>query len=86
MPASDNDNPAAPNTGKALLRRFCFEVCFAWGIVHSFPTPQVARGVGRFKSGGYCLCKPDNLVARTSFKNFRNFLTIREFPDKTGHS
>jgi hypothetical protein len=26
--AIDNDNPAAPNTGKALLRRFRFEVCF----------------------------------------------------------
>src|SRR5262245_20255441 len=36
--ASDNDNPAAPNTGRALLRRFSFEVCFAWGIVNSFHT------------------------------------------------
>jgi hypothetical protein len=25
--ASDSDKPAAPNTGKALLRRFRFEVC-----------------------------------------------------------
>src|SRR5262249_2235087 len=38
--ASDNDNPAAPNTGRALLRRFCFEVCFAWGIVNSFHPPS----------------------------------------------
>src|SRR5262249_18874109 len=37
--ASDSDNPAAPNTGRALLRRFSFEVCFAWGIVNSFHTP-----------------------------------------------
>src|SRR5262249_21802184 len=36
--ASDNDNPAAPNTGRALLRRFRFEVSFAWGIVNSFHT------------------------------------------------
>jgi hypothetical protein len=33
--ASDNDNPAAPNTGRALLRRLCFEFCLAWGIVTS---------------------------------------------------
>src|SRR5262249_32604445 len=37
--ASDSDNPAAPNTGRALLRRFRFEVCFSWGIVNSFHTP-----------------------------------------------
>jgi hypothetical protein len=30
--ASDNDNPAAPNTGRALLRRFRFEGCFAWDM------------------------------------------------------
>ena len=46
---SDNDNPAAPNTGRALLRRFSFEVCFAWDIVNSFHTPtDVPRQVGRF--------------------------------------
>jgi len=44
--ASDNDNPADPNTGRALLRCFRFEVCFAWGIVNSFPPD--ARQVGRF--------------------------------------
>jgi len=48
VPASDNDNPAAPNTGRALLRRFRFEVCFAWGIVTSFPPPADAQQVGRF--------------------------------------
>src|SRR6516165_2382683 len=46
--ASDNDNPAAPNTGRALLRRFSFEVCFDWGIVNSFHTAADARQVGRF--------------------------------------
>ena len=36
---SENDNPAAPNTGKALLRRFRFEACFACdmaGTSHTF--------------------------------------------------
>jgi len=34
-PASDNDKPAAPNTGtaRALLRRFRFEACFECDIV-----------------------------------------------------
>src|SRR5215831_15070668 len=31
--ASDNDNPAAPNTGRVLLRRLRFEGCFASDIV-----------------------------------------------------
>src|SRR5262245_58058611 len=44
--ASDSDNPAAPNTGRALLRHFCLEVCFAWGIVTSFHTPADARHAG----------------------------------------
>jgi hypothetical protein len=30
--ASDNDKPAAPNTGRALLLRFRFEACFARDI------------------------------------------------------
>jgi len=30
--ASDNDKPAAPNTGKALLRRFRFDECFVCDI------------------------------------------------------
>jgi len=32
-PAVDKDIPAAPNTGKAIRRHFCFEVCFARAIV-----------------------------------------------------
>ena len=48
---SDNDNPAAPNTGRALLRRFSFEVCFAWDIVNSFHTPtDVPDRWGAFRS------------------------------------
>jgi hypothetical protein len=31
-----------------LLRRFRFEVCFAWRIVTSFPPPADAGQVGRF--------------------------------------
>jgi len=30
--ASDNDNPAAPMTGRVLLRSFRFEACFAWDM------------------------------------------------------
>jgi hypothetical protein len=33
--ASDNDNPAAPNSGTALLRRFRFEYCFACDMVET---------------------------------------------------
>jgi hypothetical protein len=33
--ASDNDNPAAPNTGTAFLRRFRFEACFAYGMAET---------------------------------------------------
>ena len=33
--ASDNDNPAAPNTGTALPLRFRFEACFAGNMVES---------------------------------------------------
>jgi len=36
--ASDNDNPAAPNTGRALLRRFRFEACFACDMAESSHT------------------------------------------------
>jgi hypothetical protein len=46
VPASDNDNPAAPSIGRALLRRFSFEVRFAWDIVNSFPS------FGRCSKGG----------------------------------
>jgi len=33
LPASDKDTPATPNAGKAVLRRFRFEACFACAIV-----------------------------------------------------
>jgi len=33
---NDNDNPAAPNTGSALLRRFRSEACFACDMGESF--------------------------------------------------
>jgi hypothetical protein len=33
--ASDNDSPAAPSTGRVLLRRFRFEGCFACDMVAS---------------------------------------------------
>jgi hypothetical protein len=31
--ASDNDNPAAPNTGTAHARRFRFDACFSCDMV-----------------------------------------------------
>jgi hypothetical protein len=34
-PVSDNDNPAAPNTGTAFARRLRFDTCFVCGIVES---------------------------------------------------
>jgi hypothetical protein len=37
-PASESDNPAAPNTGTALLRRFDLEACFELAIETS-PVP-----------------------------------------------
>ena len=46
--ASDNDNPAAPNTGTALPLRFRFEACFARNMVES-PTSNAEtapRGPG----------------------------------------
>jgi hypothetical protein len=33
--ASDNDKPAAPNTGATLLLRLCFEVCLACDMIES---------------------------------------------------
>lgn len=50
--ASDNDNPAAPNTGRALLRRLCFEFCLAWGIVTSSMLDRWAA----FRSDSRHLC------------------------------
>src|SRR5215471_10561078 len=73
--ASDNDNPAAPNTGRALLRRFRFEVCFAWGIVHSFPPPADARQVGRFFGATpISFYQAHNVAVKPEFKKFRTFL------------
>src|SRR5262249_26923156 len=55
--ASDSDNPAAPNIGRALLRRFRFEVSFAWGIVNSFHTPSdVLDGRAAFRSDTNTFC------------------------------
>jgi hypothetical protein len=34
-PAIANDTPAAPNTGKVVLRLFRFEACFGRAIVES---------------------------------------------------
>jgi hypothetical protein len=33
--ANVNDNPAAPKTGTALLRRFCFAACLARDMIDS---------------------------------------------------
>jgi hypothetical protein len=33
--ANENDKPAAPNTGRVLLLRFRFEVCFACNIAET---------------------------------------------------
>ena len=46
-PARDN-NPAAPNTGTALLRRLRFKVCFARaiGLLHSFEQCARHRQIG----------------------------------------
>jgi hypothetical protein len=44
--ASENDKPAAPNTGRALLLRFRFEACFARDIAATSTLPgnvQTAR-------------------------------------------
>jgi hypothetical protein len=65
--ASDNDNPAAPNTGRALLRRFCFELCLAWGIVTSFPPPADALQVGRFSEQQPPSLHQDNNVGAKPF-------------------
>src|SRR5262249_9670831 len=89
--ASDNDNPAAPNTGRALLRRLCFEVCFAWGIVNSFHTPSDVRRTGRFSERRqYLLYQSENApqgnFIRTHRIKFSEFLTEPVVSDKTGHS
>src|SRR6516164_7390202 len=75
---SDNDNPAAPNTGRALLRRFSFEVCFAWGIVNSFQHPADVR------DGWADFVRPKlECVPQSKFQSSHE---ISEVSDKTGHS
>src|SRR6516225_2372528 len=72
--ASDNDNPAAPNTGRALLRRFSFEVCFAWGIVNSFHTPSdVLDGRAAFRSDAIDFVQRDNTPQGHSNPSQREF-------------
>jgi hypothetical protein len=94
--ASDNDNPAAPNTGRALLRRFSFEVCFAWGIVNSFHTPADVLDSGHAFFGATPIpFVPErerftgeiypNPPIKFSGKH-RSFLTKPVIPDKIGHS
>src|SRR5262249_34354121 len=86
--ASDNDNPAAPNTGRALLRRFCFEVCFAWGIVNSFHTPSdVLDGRAASSERRQYLYQSDKrprgeLYPNPSPQNFRVFWQHRSFLTK----
>src|SRR5262245_45014376 len=77
--ASDSDNPAAPNTGRALLRRFRFEVSFAWGIVNSFHTSaDVLASWAAFRSDGqYLVIRAHNVAVKPEFKKFRKFLTKR---------
>jgi hypothetical protein len=41
-PAIVKDTPAAPNTGKAVIRRFRFEACFACAIAEP-PMPTSKR-------------------------------------------
>ena len=41
--ASDNDKPAAPKTGSALLRRLRFEAGFGCAIVESFHSANTPR-------------------------------------------
>src|SRR5215468_982133 len=73
--ASDNDNPAAPNTGRALLRRFSFEVCFAWGIVHSFPpSGRCSTGGPLLRATANTFYQAHNVAVKPAFKNFRKFL------------
>jgi len=85
--ARDNDNPAAPNTGRALLRRFSFEVCFAWGIVNSFHTPADVLDSGHafFGATPITLNLSDN-VPQVIFEPIPAGNFFSEFSDKTGHS
>src|SRR5262249_41681162 len=58
--ASASDNPAAPNTGRVLLRRFRFEACFTRDMAkssHTFGQCLIYRyrttlvGLGQFLCG-----------------------------------
>src|SRR5262249_8673653 len=87
--ASDSDNPAAPNTGRALLRRFSFEVSFAWGIVNSFHTSaDVLERWAAFGDAKTIHTEQETPHRRTLSEphpiNFRNFLTKPVVSDKTG--
>jgi hypothetical protein len=44
-PAIAKDMPAAPHAGKAVLRRFCFEACFARAIVGPPVSPSKCSGI-----------------------------------------
>jgi hypothetical protein len=39
-PAIAKDMPAAPHAGNAVLRRFCFEACFARAILEPSCIPE----------------------------------------------
>ena len=61
--ASDNDNPAAPNSGRALLRRFRLESCFACDMVaSSWSRRRDSRspiGIGSIEGMGRSFCAPE---------------------------
>src|SRR5262249_6680091 len=80
--ASANDNPAAPNTGRALLRRFSFEVCFAWGIVHSFPPRQMLDRWADFLERRQYRAKSRRQSSNRHVE-FRKFLTKPVILDKS---
>src|SRR6516225_3721262 len=92
---SDNDNPAAPNTGRALLSRFRFEVSFAC-IANSFHTSaDVLDRWAAFRSDaktihtskkhltGELYPNPFHQIFGILSRN-RSFLTKRVVSDKTG--
>jgi hypothetical protein len=87
---SDNDNPAAPNIGRALLRRFRFEVSFAC-IANSFHTSaDVLDRWAAFRSDAKTIYTEQETPHRRTLSepvpsNFRNFLTKPVISGKTGH-
>jgi hypothetical protein len=80
--ASDNDNPAAPNT-RALLRRFRFEVCFAWGIVTS---GKCSTGGPLLRATDNIFYHSDNVIAKACVQKFQNFLTKLVIHDRRMHA